>query len=251
MTEAQHFSLDGQHGIVTGGARGIGFAIAQRLIAAGASVTIADQDNDAVQQSVQDLGSAARGCVLDVTDEEQVTAMVQGAHGAHGRMDLLVCSAGIVGRNAFAWETSAEEWRRVLEVNLTGVWLCNRAALEPMRAANYGRIVNIASIAGKEGNPKLGPYSASKAGVIGMTKSLAKEVADTGIRIHSIAPAVIQTPMLSQVNQETIDYMVSKIPVGRTGTPQEVSALVHYLCSPECSFTTGSCHDISGGRATY
>jgi 3-oxoacyl-[acyl-carrier protein] reductase len=139
----------------------------------------------------------------------------------------------------------------VLDVNLTGVWLCNKHALTPMRAQDYGRIVNIASIAGKEGNPKLGPYSASKAGVIGMTKSLAKEVADTGIRIHSVAPAVIHTPMLDQVTKETVDYMVSKIPVGRTGTPQEVAALVHYLASEECSFTTGACFDISGGRATY
>jgi 3-oxoacyl-[acyl-carrier protein] reductase len=246
-----HFELVGQHGIVTGGARGIGLAIARRLIEAGATVTIADQDAEAVELATKELGKEARGCVLDVTNEDQVTEMVQAACKSHGRLDLLVCSAGIVGRNAFAWETSVEEWRRVLEVNLTGVWLCNRAALEPMRAAEYGRIVNIASIAGKEGNPKLGPYSASKAGVIGMTKSLAKEVADTGIRIHSIAPAVIQTPMLHQVNQETIDYMVSKIPVGRTGTPEEVAALVHFLCSPECSFSTGSCHDISGGRATY
>ncbi len=250
MTQT-HFELAGQHGIVTGGARGIGLAIARRLIEAGATVTIADQDAEAVELATKEMGKEARGCVLDVTDEDQVTEMVQAAHESHGRLDLLVCSAGIVGRNAFAWETSAEEWRRVLEVNLTGVWLCNRAALEPMRGAEYGRIVNIASIAGKEGNPKLGPYSASKAGVIGMTKSLAKEVADTNIRIHSIAPAVIHTPMLDQVNQETIDYMVSKIPVGRTGTPEEVAALVHFLCSPECSFSTGSCHDISGGRATY
>ena len=168
-----------------------------------------------------------------------------------GGYDILVCAAGIVGRNAFAWETSLDEWRKVLDVNLTALWLCNREALRPMRKQNRGRIVNIASIAGKEGNPKLGPYSTSKAGVIGMTKSLAKEVADTDIRINSIAPAVIQTPMLDQVNQETIDYMVSKIPVGRTGKTDEVAALVHYLASDECGFSTGACFDISGGRATY
>ena len=170
---------------------------------------------------------------------------------ALGSYDILVCCAAIVGRNAYAWETSLEEWRNVIDVNLTGLWLCNRAALGPMRKANYGRIVNIASIAGKEGNPKLGPYSASKAAVIGLTKSLGKEVADTGIRVNSIAPAVIHTPMLDQVTQETIDYMVSKIPVGRTGTTDEVAALVHYLSSEECSFSTGACFDISGGRATY
>jgi 3-oxoacyl-[acyl-carrier protein] reductase len=240
--------------VVTGGARGIGLAIAHRLAAAGAKVAIADLDLAAAEQAVEELraaGATAIACAFDVTEAEQVDQMTQRVVNELGSYDILVCSAGIVGRNAFAWETSAEEWRQVLDVNLTGVWLCNRAALGPMRKSNYGRIINIASIAGKEGNPKLGPYSASKAGVIGMTKSLAKEVAETGIRISSVAPAVIHTPMLDQVNQETIDYMVSKIPVGRTGLPEEVAALVHYLASEESSFTTGACFDISGGRATY
>lgn len=240
--------------MITGGARGIGLAIAQRFSAAGAKIAIADLDADATNAAVEQLqssGADALACVLDITDENQVEAMTQSVVEKFGSYDILVCSAGIVGRNAFAWETSVDEWRQVLDINLTGLWLCNRAALGPMRQANYGRIVNIASIAGKEGNPKLGPYSASKAGVIGMTKSLAKEVADSEIRIHSVAPAVIHTPMLDQVNQETIDYMVSKIPVGRTGRPDEVAALVHYLASEDCSFSTGSCHDISGGRATY
>jgi 3-oxoacyl-[acyl-carrier protein] reductase len=252
--EHAHFSLVGRAAVVTGGARGIGLAIAHRLAAAGAKVAIADLDLAAAEQAVEELraaGATAIACAFDVTDAEQVDQMTQRVVNELGSYDILVCSAGIVGRNAFAWETSAEEWRQVLDVNLTGVWLCNRAALGPMRKSNYGRIINIASIAGKEGNPKLGPYSASKAGVIGMTKSLAKEVAETGIRISSVAPAVIHTPMLDQVNQETIDYMVSKIPVGRTGLPEEVAALVHYLASEESSFTTGACFDISGGRATY
>jgi NAD(P)-dependent dehydrogenase (short-subunit alcohol dehydrogenase family) len=248
---SQHFSLEGQHAIVTGGARGIGLATCRRFLAAGATVTIADVNEEAAAAAVAELGAGARYHTVDVTDADQVDALVAGVMQEVGRLDAMVCCAAIVGRNAFAWETTPDEWRHALEINLTGEWLCNRAALGPMREADYGRIVNIASISGKEGNPKMGPYSASKAGVIGMTKSLAKEVADTGIRIHSVAPAVIQTPQLEQVTQETLDYMVSKIPVGRTGTVDEVAALIHYLCSPECSFSTGSCHDISGGRATY
>ena len=248
---SQHFSLEGQHAIVTGGARGIGLATCRRFLAAGATVTIADVNEEAAAAAVAELGAGARYHTVDVTDADQVDALVAGVMQEVGRLDAMVCCAAIVGRNAFAWETTPAEWRHALEINLTGVWLCNRAALGPMREADYGRIVNIASISGKEGNPKMGPYSASKAGVIGMTKSLAKEVADPGIRIHSVAPAVIQTPQLEQVTQETLNYMVSKIPVGRTGTVDEVAALIHYLCSPECSFSTGSCHDISGGRATY
>jgi len=253
MTET-HFDLSGKIAVITGGARGIGLTTANRLAAAGAHVAIVDIDEDSCQRAVADLedrGHRAKGFAIDVTNEDQVAEMTDDVVDQLGGYHILVCSAGIVGRNAFAWETSVEEWRKVLDINLTGVWLCNREALRPMRKANYGRIVNIASIAGKEGNPKLGPYSASKAGVIGMTKSLAKEVADTEIRINSIAPAVIHTPMLDQVSQETIDYMVSKIPVGRTGRTEEVAALVHYLASEECGFATGACFDISGGRATY
>ncbi len=248
------FDLTGRTAVITGGARGIGLAICERFAKAGASIAVVDRDSDACESAVATLsgmGTKAISASIDVTEEGQVEGMTQQVVRELGSYDILVCSAGIVGRNAFAWETSAEEWREVIDINLTGVWLCNKHALGVMREADYGRIVNIASIAGKEGNPKLGPYSASKAGVIGMTKSLAKEVADTNIRIHSVAPAVIHTPMLDQVNQETIDYMVSKIPVGRTGTPEEVAALVHYLSSEESSFTTGACFDISGGRATY
>jgi len=252
MTAA--FDLTGQVAVVTGGARGIGLAVAHRLAGAGAAVVVADRDAEACDVAVSELlaaGYRALAVPVDVTDEAAVDALTLRTLDELGGYDALICSAGVVGRNAFAWETSPAEWREVLEINLTGLWLCNRAALGPMRERGYGRIVNIASIAGKEGNPKLGPYSASKAGVIGLTKSLAKEVADTDIRIHSVAPAVIHTPMLDQVEQETIDYMVSKIPVGRTGRPEEVAALVHYLASRECSFSTGACYDVSGGRATY
>lgn len=251
---SNHFDLSGRVAVITGGARGIGLDTAQRLADAGAAIAIVDIDKDAslaAAASINAAGHKAIACPIDLTDEAAVAAMTDEVCEQLGSYDILVCAAGIVGRNAFAWETSVEEWRKVLDVNLTALWLCNREALRPMRKQNRGRIVNIASIAGKEGNPKLGPYSASKAGVIGMTKSLAKEVADTEIRINSIAPAVIQTPMLEQVSQETIDYMVSKIPVGRTGKTEEVAALVHYLSSDECGFATGACFDISGGRATY
>lgn len=254
MSDTGQFRLDGQVAVVTGGARGIGLAVCERFAAAGAAICVLDRDVEATQAAVAQLeggGARALGVSIDICDEPAVQAMTEQVVNELGGYHILVCSAGIVGRNAFAWETSLEEWRQVIDINLTGLWLCNKHALTPMRAQNYGRIVNIASIAGKEGNPKLGPYSASKAAVIGMTKSLAKEVADTEIRLSSIAPAVIHTPMLDQVNQETIDYMVSKIPVGRTGKPDEVASLAHYLASPEASFTTGACFDISGGRATY
>ena len=251
---SKQFDLHGRVAVITGGARGIGLSTAERLADAGADIAIVDIDQDASHAAVANIearGRRAIACPIDLTDEQAVIAMTDEVVQKLGRYDILVCAAGIVGRNAFAWETSLDEWRKVIDVNPTALWLCNREALRPMRQQNYGRIVNIASIAGKEGNPKLGPYSASKAAVIGMTKSLAKEVADTEIRINSIAPAVIQTPMLSQVSQETINYMVSKIPVGRTGKTEEVAALVHYPASNECGFSTGACFDISGGRATY
>ena len=254
MSNTQFFDLSGRVAVIAGGARGIGLAVADRFARAGAHLCIADQDTDGAERARSELEQHGTRIIthgLDITQESEVAQMTDRVVEELGSYDILVVTAAIVGRNAFIWETEVDEWRKVLDINLTGTWLLNREALRPMRAANYGRIVNVASIAGKEGNPKLGPYSASKAGVIGLTKSLGKETADTNVRIHSVAPAVIHTPMLDQVSQETIDYMVSKIPVGRTGTSEEVAALAHYLSSEESSFTTGACFDISGGRATY
>lgn len=246
-------SLHGKTALVTGGARGIGFATVQRLLREGARCVIWDRDQAAIDAATANLADAGEvtSDTVELAKPESVEAAAGQALGRHGQIDILVNNAGIAGINKKLWECTPQEWRDVMEIDLFGVFLCCRAFAPGMIEAGWGRIVNVASIAGKEGNPKLGPYSASKAAVIGMTKSLAKEVADTEIRLSSIAPAVIHTPMLDQVNQETIDYMVSKIPVGRTGTPEEVASLAHYLASPEASFTTGACFDVSGGRATY
>ena len=253
VSQGSSFGLDGRVAIVTGGGRGIGRGIALALAEAGADVAIADIDlpnAEATAKEILALGRRALLVRVDVTDSQSIGAGVAEVLAKLGGVDILVNNAGVVQDNTDAVVT-AEDFDRCYEVNLKGIWSMTSALVPHFAERGEGKIVNIASIAGKEGNPKLGPYSASKAGVIGMTKSLAKEVADTNVRIHSIAPAVIHTPMLDQVNQETIDYMVSKIPVGRTGTPDEVAALVHYLSSEESSFTTGACFDISGGRATY
>jgi NAD(P)-dependent dehydrogenase (short-subunit alcohol dehydrogenase family) len=246
--------LDGRIAIVTGAAQGIGFAVAHRLARAGAQVAVADVNVIRAAEAAAKIageGLRAQPIGVDVSDEAAVGAMIATVHHEMGPIAILVNNAGVTGGTARVEEIALSAWDRTIAVNLRGVFLCCRAVLPDMRAAHYGRIVNVASIAGKEGNPGLAAYSASKAAVIGFTKSLAKEVAQEGIIVNAISPAVIQTEILDQLAQETIDYMVSRIPLGRTGTPEEVAALIGWLVGDECTFTTGQCIDISGGRATY
>jgi len=237
--------------VVTGGARGIGLAVATRLIADGARVAIADIDRTAAERAAQTFGDRATGVALDVTSPDQWTAALSGLADRWAPVSILVNNAGIAGRNATTWELSVEEWNQVIAIDLTGVFVGCRAVLPGMIDAGYGRIVNIASIAGKEGNPNAAPYSAAKAGVIGLTKALAKEVATLGVIVNAVTPAVIETEILKQLTDEHIAYMTSRIPMGRVGQPEEVAALVGFLCSDQVTFSTGAVFDISGGRATY
>ena len=244
-------SLDGKTALVTGAARGIGLAIASRLAADGARVALLDLDGAAADAAAKKVGGGAIALAADVTKASEVDAAVGRVVDAWGRLDILVNNAGITGRSFAIWELSDEDWRRVIDADLTSVFLCCRAAVKVMLGQGSGRIINIASIAGKEGNPTLVPYSAAKAGVIGLTKALAKEVCTRGILVHAIAPAVIGTELLQQMEKSTVDLLVSKIPMGRVGRPEEVAALAAWLASDDCSFTTGAVHDLSGGRATY
>jgi 3-oxoacyl-[acyl-carrier protein] reductase len=246
----QFFALDGQVALVTGAGRGIGAAIARRLHRAGARVAVFDRDPaDAAALAAEIDGLALEG---DVRDESAVAAALRRCEAQLGPLDVLVNNAGITGRTELSWKLAADELRTVLDVNAVGPFLFCRAAVPGMIDRRYGRIVNVASIAGKEGNPTLLPYSASKAALIAMTKSLAKELVGRGdLTVNAISPAVIRTPILDGMAPSTVDYMLGKIPMGRAGTVDEVAALVHYLASPEASFTTGQCYDISGGRATY
>ncbi len=237
--------------LVTGAARGIGLAIATRLAADGLRVALLDLDRDAVESAARGIGPRAIALVADVTQTKDVDGAIATVEREWGRLDLLVNNAGITGRSFPIWELSDDDWRRVIDVDLTSVFLCCRAAVKVMLRQGGGRIVNIASIAGKEGNPTLVPYSTAKAGVIGLTKALAKEVATRGIFVNAVAPAVIGTELLKQMEQSTVDLLVSKIPMGRVGKPEEVAALVAWLASEECSFSTGAVYDLSGGRATY
>jgi 3-oxoacyl-[acyl-carrier protein] reductase len=247
---AAFFPLDGKVAFVTGGGQGIGEAICRRLAAAGAKVGVFDRDAAGAQRVALEIGGVA--VAGDVTSEADVETAVEDVYHHAGPVDILVNNAGITGRAARLWELTEKDWHEVLAVNLFGPVLCCKAVVSAMRERRYGRIVNIASIAGKEGNPTLGPYSASKAAVIAFTKSLAKELVGQGdITVNAISPAVILTPMVDALPQATVDYMVSRIPMGRTGKPEEVAALVHFLVSADASFTTGQCYDISGGRATY
>jgi len=237
--------------LVTGAARGIGLAIATRLAADGLRVALLDQDGDGVEAAARSIGRGALALVGDVTRTKDVDGAVARVESAWGRLDVLVNNAGITGRSFPIWELSDDDWQRVIDVDLTSVFLCSRAAVKVMLRQGSGRIVNIASIAGKEGNPTLVPYSTAKAGVIGLTKALAKEVATRGILVNAVAPAVIGTELLEQMERSTVDLLVSKIPMGRVGKPEEVAALVAWLASDECSFSTGAVYDLSGGRATY
>jgi 3-oxoacyl-[acyl-carrier protein] reductase len=237
--------------IVTGAGRGIGEAVARRLASEGCRVVIADIDEAAAAAVAQAIGEGAAARRLDVTDALSWEEAVHNTRARWDRIDILVNNAGIAGRSAPIWELSVDEWQQLLDIDLTGVFLGCRAVLPPMMAAGSGRIVNIASIAGKEGNPNAVPYSAAKAGVIGLTKAVAKEVATTGVLVNAVAPAVIETPILAQVSDEHIHYMTSRIPMGRMGKPDEVAALVAFLCPRELTFSTGAVYDISGGRATY
>lgn len=240
--------------IVTGAASGIGKAVAERLAQEGRHIAVVDFDRakgEAVAREVAQRGVEAEFFPCDVSVSSQVEATVQAVVGRWGRIDILVNCAGIAGRSAPIWEQQDSDWETMLGVNLSGVFYFCRAVLPVMRAARYGRIVNVASIAGKEGNPNAVPYSATKAGVIGLTKAVAKEVAREGILVNSVAPAVIRTPILEQVSEEHLRYMLERIPMGRMGEPEEVASLIAWLCSRECSFSTGACYDISGGRATY
>ncbi|MBL9212669.1 MAG: SDR family oxidoreductase [Opitutaceae bacterium] len=245
--------LDGKAAVITGGARGIGFAIARRVLLSGGRCSLWDADAGALESAARALNDPARvhTCTVDVTNEAQVAAATEATRARFGTIDLLVNNAGIAGVSKKLWECTTAEWRAVMELDLFAVFLCCRAIVPVMLVRNAGRIVNIASIAGKEGNPNASHYSAAKAGVIGLTKSLGKELATTGIRVNCITPAVIETDILKQCSPEHVAYMLSKIPLGRAGSVDEVAALVAWLCSDDCSFSTGAVFDISGGRATY
>ena len=243
--------FNGRSAVITGGASGIGLAIARRLVASGGRVSVWDRDAAALDKARVWLTAGIDTRVVDVADAASVDAAAQAAASALGRIDALVCSAGITGPNTTTWDYPVDAWRQVMEVNVDGVFLCNRAIVPVMLKQDYGRIVNIASVAGKEGNPNASAYSTSKAAVIGLTKSLGKELAKTGIRVNCVTPAAVKTAIFDQMSQQHIDFMLSKIPMGRFGQVEEIAALVAWLCTEDCSFSTGAVFDLSGGRATY
>jgi len=237
--------------VVTGGAAGIGLAIAKRLAGSGARVALWDRDSNALDAAKASIGGGVCVQALDVSDAAMVDRAARETDEAIGGIDVLICSAGITGPNKPTWEYPVDDWRKVFDVNVHGLFYCNRAVVPIMQRNNYGRIVNIASVAGKEGNPNAPAYSASKAAVIGLTKSLGKELAKTGIRVNCVTPAAVRTAIFDQMTQQHIDFMLSKIPIGRFGEVDEIAAMVCWLASEECSFSTGAVFDLSGGRATY
>jgi 2-dehydro-3-deoxy-L-rhamnonate dehydrogenase (NAD+) len=247
------YDFTGRCAVVTGGAQGIGRAVVEVLLAGGASVAIWDRDKALADATAAELASS--GTIAAVAVDVADAASVAEAHGEtmsrFGKIDILVNNAGVAGLNAKVADYPIEEWDRVMTINLKSQFLCCRQTIPGMIERNYGRICNVASIAGKEGNPNMTGYSATKAGVIGFTKSLAKEVATQGICVNAVAPAVVRTRILDQLTPAQIEYMTERIPMKRTGQPEEIAAVVHFLSSPDCSFVTGQCYDASGGRATY
>jgi 3-oxoacyl-[acyl-carrier protein] reductase len=245
------FDLNGHTAIVTGAATGIGEAIATRLANAGARVVVADLNLAGAKQVADRIGNSSFAVWTDVAKPDSVRETVAQVLGEAGHIDVLVNNAGVAGIAAPIWQQTAKDWDRALAINLSGVFYFCQAVIPHMRERKYGRIVNIASVAGKEGNPCMVPYSATKAGVIGLTKSLGKEVATEGICVNAVSPAVVRTSILDQLTPEQVSYMTDRIPMRRPGKPEEIAAVVHFLASPDCSFVTAQCYDASGGRATY
>lgn len=248
------YELAGRAAIVTGGARGIGYGVARRLLQSGARVALWDIDEAAAERA--SLALAAEGgpviaVGVDLTDVAAIDRAIAATLGAFGHLDILVNNAGIAGSTVPLVEYPVDEWRRIIEVDLVGVFLCCRAAIPHLRTRDWARIVNVASVAGKEGNPNMSAYSAAKAGVIALTKSLGKELASTGIRVNCVTPATVKTEIFAQMSQTQIDYMLARIPIGRFGTVEENANMIAWLCTEDCSFSTGAVFDTSGGRCTY
>ncbi len=248
--------LNGRSAVVTGGAAGLGLGIARRLVDSGADTCIWDVNEDGLARAVKELSAAAGGTkvtgrVADISDNSAVEAAFAGSVDDLGKVDIVVNNAGISGPNVTSWEYPIEDWDKVVDINLSGTFYVSRTAIPHMLENDYGRIVNVASIAGKEGNPKAPAYSATKAGVIGLTKALGKELAQTNVMVNCVTPAAVRTAIFDQMTQEHIDFMLSKIPMNRFGLVEEIAAMVAWLASEECSFATGGVFDVSGGRATY
>src|SRR3954453_3420896 len=249
MSFADRFS--GRRAVITGGASGIGLGVATRLVAEGASVCLWDLDQDALNAATEALGPKSAGVKVNIAEWGEVERAATEAVERLGGIDVLVASAGITGPNTTLWEYPVDKWRQVIDVNVNGLFYCNKAVVPSMLKGGYGRIVNIASVAGKEGNPNASAYSTSKAAVIGLSKTRGKELAKRNITVNAVTPAAVRTPIFDQMSQEHIDFMLSKIPMGRFGEIEEIVALICWLASEECSFPTGAVFDASGGRATY